>query len=215
MANTFASALMSQSIKHTPLPDTSSCTSLYYSSNLNSPLSKWKIRRIMDCRNAFHTLHVPRKWMVCATQTQSAIHLDSEEREKWDACKRVLCLIKLNDDEVDVILGKSFGWTKSPYWSEEKTKTLPNIELLNNVLGYLSNLGLSDDDIYKLLKKFPEVLGCELEGMKQNVETLDRQWGISGKSLRSLLLRNPKVLGYYVDCKGDCVAKCTRCWARF
>uniref|UniRef100_M1AJ23 Uncharacterized protein n=2 Tax=Solanum TaxID=4107 RepID=M1AJ23_SOLTU len=51
--------------------------------------------------------------------------------------------------------------------------------------------------------------------MKTNVEILAKQWGIEGKTLRNLLLRNPKVLGYNVDCKGDCVAKCTRCWARF
>ncbi|CAN6459121.1 unnamed protein product [Victoria cruziana] len=197
MANSFASALMSQSVKHPSL------------------LFKWKTARNRSGRSTFHTLHVPRKWMVCATQTESDIHLDREERNKWDACKDVLCSIKLNVDEVDVILSKSFGWTDSPYWSEEKTKAIPNIDLVNNVLSYLRKLGLSDDDVFKLLKKFPEVLGCELEGMKQNVETLERQWGISGKSLRSLLLRNPKVLGYYVDCKGDCIAKCTRCWARF
>jgi len=63
-----------------------------------------------------------------------------------------------------------------------------------------------------LLKKFPEVLGCNLEEeLKGNVKILEEQSYIKGNSLRKLLLRNPKVLGYNVDCKGDYIAQCTRC----
>ncbi|CAI0396408.1 unnamed protein product [Linum tenue] len=61
------------------------------------------------------------------------------------------------------------------------------------------SLGLSDDDLLKVLKKFSEVM------------ILEKVWAIKGKSLRNVLLRNPKVLGYNVDCKGDCIAQCTRC----
>nr|XP_020188989.1 uncharacterized protein LOC109774654 [Aegilops tauschii subsp. strangulata] len=57
---------------------------------------------------------------------------------------------------------------------------------------------------------------CDLESeVKLNVGKLDSDWGINGKTLRSVLLRNPKVLGYNVDCRGDCAAQCTRCWVRF
>lgn len=113
------------------------------------------------------------------------------------------------------MLRKAFGLIHSPYWGEEKKKEVPRNEMVNEVLEYLKGLGLSDDDLHKLLKKFPEVLGCDLDEVKTNVTTLEREWGIKGKTLRNLLLRNPKVLGYNVDCKGDCMAQCTRCWVRF
>ncbi|KAG5046684.1 hypothetical protein JHK82_016062 [Glycine max] len=74
------------------------------------------------------------------------------------------------------------------------------------------NWVLKNDDLSKLLKKFPEVLGCNLEEeLKGNVKILEEQSYIKGNSLRKLLLRNPKVLGYNVDCKGDYIAQCTRC----
>ena len=54
-----------------------------------------------------------------------------------------------------------------------------------------------------LLEIFPEVLVCDLEsGGKAECEQaghLDSGWGINGKTLRSLLMRNPKVFGYKID----------------
>ena len=88
--------------------------------------------------------------------------------------------------------------------------------VVSEILSYLRSLNLADDDLSKLLKKFPEVLGCSLEDeLKNNVKVMENEWGIEGKTLKNLLMRNPRVLGYNVDCKGDCMAKCTRCWVRF
>ncbi|XP_021896047.1 uncharacterized protein LOC110813283 [Carica papaya] len=142
--------------------------------------------------------------------------LSDEDGETWEACKEALASLSFSTEERDKILRKAFGYVHSPYWSEERKKEVPKVEIINEILDYLRSLSLSDDDLYKLLKKFPEVLGCSLEHeMKMNVQILEKDWGIEGKSLRNLLLRNPKVLGYNVDCKGDCMAKCTRCWVRF
>ncbi|KAL6007715.1 hypothetical protein ACLOJK_033216 [Asimina triloba] len=160
----------------------------------------------------------PKNWHLRSTaQPQSAVLLENEEeRRSWDACRQAVSTFKFSCDEADVILKKAFGWVHSPYWGEERSKVVPKVDSVKEMLDYLRNLGLSDDDIFKLLKKFPEVLGCSLEEeLKVNVGALDKVWGIEGKSLRNLLLRNPKVLGYNVDCKGDCMAKCTRCWVRF
>ena len=57
------------------------------------------------------------------------------------------------------MLKKAYGWIHSPYWTEERKKEVPSVEVLNGVLNYIRGLGLSDEDLYKLLKKFPEVLG--------------------------------------------------------
>ncbi|EHA8588314.1 hypothetical protein COCNU_scaffold004716G000010 [Cocos nucifera] len=134
-------------------------------------------------------------------QTEAAV-LGDEEKKTWEECKRTLSTLSFSAEAADVMLQKAFGWTHSPYWGEEKKKEVPRNEMVNEVLEYLKGLGLSDNDLHKLLKKFPEVLGCDLDDeVKTNVATLAREWGIKGKTLRNLLLRNPKVLGYNVDCK--------------
>ncbi|GAV59358.1 mTERF domain-containing protein [Cephalotus follicularis] len=158
----------------------------------------------------------PKKRTIRSTAQIENLTLSDEDRKTWKACRQALSTFNFNVEEKDNMLGKAFGHVHSPYWGEERKTEVPNFEVVNEILDYLRSLSLSDDDIYKLLKKFPEVLGCSLEHeLKTNVQILEKQWGIKGKTLRNLLLRNPKVLGYNVDCKGDCMAKCTRCWVRF
>lgn len=158
----------------------------------------------------------PRKWEIHSTAQVESLVLSDEDKKTWEACRQALSMFSFSDEEQDKMLGKAFGHIHSPYWGEDRKKEVPNIDTVNEILEYLRTLGLSNDDLSKLLKKFPEVLGCNLEQeLKTNVQLLEKEWGIQGKSLRSLLLRNPKVLGYNVDCKGDCIAKCTRCWVRF
>ncbi|RDX68823.1 hypothetical protein CR513_52145 [Mucuna pruriens] len=155
-------------------------------------------------------------WMLHSTAQVENIITSDEDQSMWEACRQALSAFNFSDEEKDKILGKAFGLVHSPYWGEERTKEVPKFETVNGILDYLRSLNLSDDDLSKLLKKFPEVLGCNLEEeLKGNVKILEEQWNIKGKTLRNLLLRNPKVLGYNVDCKGDCIAQCTRCWARF
>lgn len=161
-------------------------------------------------------MYIPRRWKLqSADQTQTAILIEDEEK-KWEESKKLLLSLKFTDAEVDVMLKKAFGWAHSPYWGEEREKQVPDSVSVKEMLDNLKNLSISDEDLHKLLKKFPEVLGCDLNGeVKTNIGILEKEWGIKGKSLRNLLLRNPKVLGYNVDCKGDCMAQCTRCWVRF
>ncbi|KAL3503996.1 hypothetical protein ACH5RR_033837 [Cinchona calisaya] len=156
------------------------------------------------------------EWKLRSTmQTENAV-LSDEEKKSWDACRQALSAFEFTVEEEDKILGKAFGYIHSPYWSEERKKEVPRLDVVSEVLNYLKSLNLTEDDLRKLLMKFPEVLGCHLEDeLKNNIKILEKEWGIEGKTLNKLLLRNPKVLGYNVDCKGDCMAKCTRCWVRF
>ncbi|MED6184867.1 hypothetical protein PIB30_051592 [Stylosanthes scabra] len=155
-------------------------------------------------------------WILHSTVQIENIITSDEDQSMWEASRQALSAFNFSDEEKDKILGKAFGLVHSPYWGEERKTEVPRYETVNAVLDYLRSLNLSDDDLSKLLKKFPEVVGCKLEEeLKANVKILDKQWGITGKSLRNLLLRNPKVLGYNVDCRGDCMAQCTRCWVRF
>lgn len=155
-------------------------------------------------------------WLLHSMAQIENIITSDEDQSMWEACRQALSAFNFSDEEKDKILAKAFGFVHSPYWGEEREKEVPKFETVNGTLDYLRSLNLSDDDLSKLLKKFPEVLGCNLEEeLKANIKILEEQWGVQGKSLRSLLLRNPKVLGYNVDCKGDCIAQCTRCWVRF
>ncbi|KAF1880438.1 hypothetical protein Lal_00011496 [Lupinus albus] len=155
-------------------------------------------------------------WILNSTTQIQNIITSEEDQSMWEACKQALSAFNFSVEEKDKILGKAFGFVHSPYWGEERKKEVPKLEAVNGILDYLRSLSLSDNDLSKLLKTFPEVLGCNLEEeLKANVKILEEQWSIEGKSLKNLILRNPKVLGYNVDCKGDCMAQCTRCWVRF
>ncbi|KAI4339701.1 hypothetical protein MLD38_024613 [Melastoma candidum] len=166
---------------------------------------------LLDVKRPWSPNFSPRK--SAARSATSAVALSEEEINAWEACRPTLSAFGFSVEEQDKILGKAFGQISSPYWSEERERETPNSELIKETLEYLRSLNLSDDDLSKILKKFPEVLGCSLEQeLKNNVKVLDMEWGIQGKTLRNLLLRNPKVLGYNIDCKGDCMAQCTRCW---
>jgi hypothetical protein len=90
----------------------------------------------------------------------------------------------ISNEEGDKILGKTFGLIHSPYWGEERKNKLPKFEIVSQKLDYLRSLSLSIDVLHKLLKKFLEVLGCDLEHEpKTNVQVLENEWGIKGKSL--------------------------------
>ncbi|KAG2664041.1 hypothetical protein I3760_16G061500 [Carya illinoinensis] len=101
----------------------------------------------------------------------------------WQASRQALSAFNFSIEEEDKILGKAFGQLHSPYWGEDRKKEVPKSETVNEILDYLRALSLSDDDLGKLLKKFPEVLGCNLEHeLKTNVQVLEKEWGIKGKS---------------------------------
>ncbi|KAI3686860.1 hypothetical protein L1987_80549 [Smallanthus sonchifolius] len=177
----------------------------------SSPSISFNAKRFFPPKNPAFT-----RWKTHSVQRTPEIVLSEEDMKKWEACRQVFSRFKFTTEEEDKILGKAFGLLHSPYWGEEREKVVPEFEKIDAIIDYLTCLGLSDDDVIKILKKFPEVVGCSLENeLKTNIQILEKQWSIKGKSLRNLLLRNPKVLGYIVDCKGDCMALCTRCWVRF
>ncbi|CAL9190738.1 unnamed protein product [Musa hybrid cultivar] len=156
------------------------------------------------------------KWRIHSVEQVQAVLLEDEQKKTWETCTEILSTLKFSIEEADSILKKAFGWVHSPYWGEERSKEVPKAQKVNEMLDYIKGLGLNDEDLYKILKKFPEVLGCSLvDEVQTNIDMLEKDWGIKGKALRNLLIRNPKVLGYNVDCKGDCMAQCTRCWVRF
>jgi hypothetical protein len=83
-------------------------------------------------------------------------------------------------------------------------------------LAFLSELGLQQAEVTKVLKTFPELLGCDVEQqLRKNCQKLTNDWKLKGKVLAKAVVRSPAVLGYTIDCMGDCAGECNRCWARF
>ncbi|KAL0369194.1 UNVERIFIED_CONTAM: hypothetical protein Scaly_1138300 [Sesamum calycinum] len=123
-----------------------------------------------------------RNWELRSTaQIQDAI-LGDEDKKTWESCRQALSAYGFSNEEEDKILGKAFGQIHSPYWGEERKKEVPKFEVVSEILNYLKDLGLTDDDLGKLLKKFPEVLGCSLEHeLKTNVQILEKEWASEGK----------------------------------
>lgn len=62
---------------------------------------------------------------------------------------------------------------------------------------------------------FPELLGCTQDALRANVAKLRSDWKLDGRVLAGAVARQPAVLGYTLDCGGDCAGECNRCWARF
>ncbi|GJP62684.1 hypothetical protein CLOP_g19716 [Closterium sp. NIES-67] len=123
----------------------------------------------------------------------------------------------MEEAAAETVLAKAFGWTARSYWRDEIVNVVPSPDQISSVLSFLRETAkFQDADFKKYFGEFPQVLACSVEKrLTPNVAKLDREWRISGDALRGVLLRNPLVLGYTLDCKGDCESECDYCWARF
>lgn len=144
--------------------------------------------------------------------------LGAEEVAQWQAASSfVASALGLSGQEADRLLARAFGWTSQAYWRREKVEEVPSLEVVEGALEFLrDDLNMGPEEQLKLVKAFPELLAAGVEGrLRPNVEVLQKQWRLQGDTLTKAVLRQPAVLGYSVDCGGDCVGECNRCWARF
>eukprot|EP00899_Mesostigma_viride_P004974 jgi/Mesvir1/14478/Mv05185-RA.1 len=120
-------------------------------------------------------------------------------------------------DDGTKILGKAFGWTGPAYWREKRDEDAPDPAQVQSVLAFLqTEVGLEPQEISDVVKKFPEVLGCSVgDCLQANLEVMSSKYFIKGDYVKSTVKRVPQVLGNIVDCGGDCVGECNRCWVRF
>lgn len=153
--------------------------------------------------------------MTC--QASTAVHFtdkfDSTQQQQWQASRKFVEELGFTAEEANDVLAKSFGWSYSDYWGEEKQATVPDPETVSASMSVMK--GIPGMDMAALVKKFPEVMGLTEREIQYSLGTLDATWGIAGKNLKNVLMRNPQVLGYNIDCGGDCAGECTRCWVRF
>lgn len=181
------------------------------------PASSFGSLRFSGSRNVLRfQVSVELRPLSVVCKASSAVHFtenfDAAQQEQWKTSRHLVEELGFNGDEADDILAKSFGWSYSDYWGEEKQASVPDPASVSASLSLMQSLGV---DMVALVKKFPEVMGLTEKEIQYSLGTLDGTWGIAGKNLKSVLMRNPQVLGYNIDCGGDCAGECTRCWVRF
>ncbi|KAK8960910.1 hypothetical protein KSP40_PGU003786 [Platanthera guangdongensis] len=117
----------------------------------------------------------PAEVLPKTNRTQTTVHEDAHSSLLEDS-KTSLTVFNFTIEEADLVLKKAFGWNHSPYPGEERRKEAPQLDSIEEMLDYLKSLSLSDDDLHKILKMFPEVLGCSLsEEKKTGINNLLRR----------------------------------------
>ncbi|KAK9816481.1 hypothetical protein WJX72_000822 [[Myrmecia] bisecta] len=152
-----------------------------------------------------------------ATCSSVADRLSDADRASWYAVRERVQSLGFDAEEAEKMMVKAFGWGSQVYWRKSKVEEVPQLDKVQATLDYIKALGVPDDaKLAKVVKSFPEVLGCGVEDqLKQSVAVLEKQWKMKGPVIANAVQRQPKILGYNFDCEGDCAGECNRCWVRF
>eukprot|EP00741_Cyanophora_paradoxa_P020867 tig00021318_g20145.t1 len=143
--------------------------------------------------------------------------LTGDEAESFkQSVEAVAAASGVDESAAAAAVARAFGWSNQSYWCGEKENEAPPAGQVAGVLSLLSELGFDADGVKFLVEKFPEVLGLDIEKrLKRALVKLEYDYGISGSTLIGVVKREPRVLGYNLDCGGDCAGECHRCWVRF
>jgi len=153
-----------------------------------------------------------------SSAAEAKAQLDGSQLQAWEACAEQLKALGFTAEDADRLLAKGFAWTTRSYWGFDKANEVPAPSQVSTVLQYLQGtLNISGADLMKVIKMFPEVLACSIEGrLAPNVGRLQKEWFMAGDALTKSLVRKPSLLGLSVDCSaggGGCQGMCSKCWA--
>lgn len=89
------------------------------------------------------------------------------------------------------------------YLSHLQINEVPDPSQLEDVFTYLAILGIDKSDLPALVKAFPEVIACEVEGqLEASVKVLQKDWKLTGEVLTKAVLRRPQVCSYLLGVQG-------------
>ncbi|QDZ21558.1 hypothetical protein HOP50_06g40850 [Chloropicon primus] len=141
-----------------------------------------------------------------------------EDEPEFRACVEKVMGLEgglLDEEESTAALKDAFGWSKQTYWRKSKVEENPSSAELEGRLAVLLDLGLTEAEVVKVVRDFPEFLGCDEELLRKNIEYVGKTFFVRDKALLQTIVRKPAILGNIVDCEGNCVGECNRCWVRF
>lgn len=91
--------------------------------------------------------------------------------------------------------------------SEMTRKTLQtNVERVEAALAYLQGLGIPVHCIENMVSLCKPILACEVDGLKAVVDWLESK-GLSGSTLKELLMTYPHILPYSPSEDGSCLER--------
>lgn len=141
------------------------------------------------------------------------------ELEEWKQVSELVRTVNENLAEADAdrLVGRAFGWGTQKFWRGDVKHEAPSLRQAEESFTFLREvIGLDDPALAAVVKTFPEVLRLTLDRMKENVETIQRNYpNIKGAMLTNSVKAEPAVLGFDFDCEGDCKSECARCWVQF
>lgn len=115
----------------------------------------------------------------------------------------------------DALLSTAFGWGRSTYWRGSVEEETPDPAAVKGALSFLmadpssadpNDLSLTRDEALAVLRSFPETLNLDAEQqLRGNIAKLSKEWKIQGGAAKGCVKRTPRLLGYTVDCAGDCI----------
>ncbi|GBF95026.1 hypothetical protein Rsub_07527 [Raphidocelis subcapitata] len=141
--------------------------------------------------------------------------LAPEQQAQWKACVQQLTSLGFGEEDSDKMVARAFGWATQAYWRKEKVEEAPDAARAAAALAVLREVGVAEADVPRVVKAFPELIGCGEDRLRGNVDHLRSAWKLDGPVLAAAVVRQPALLGYTIDCMGDCAGECNRCWARF
>ena len=150
-------------------------------------------------------------------------HTATAHPAAWDACLAALAPLGLDTSESADALGRAFGWGRSTYWRGSRERAPPDPAAVTAALAVLmgsadeGGLEMEPSDAAGVIASFPECLALDGDGSQARaaVAKLAKEWRMVGAVAAKAVVRTPRVLGYTVDCAGDCIGECDRCWVRF
>ena len=63
-------------------------------------------------------------------------------------------------------------------------------------ISFLEKQGVTGDDLPKVLKQFPQVMGLKPDSMKGNINKMEKQYFVRGPALKNVIKRKPQALGF-------------------
>lgn len=155
--------------------------------------------------------------------------MDDDARKLWNDARAVMRDAvgangdETNDDDVDAMMEKAFGWRGQGYWRNTKVREVPTAADVTARVAFLESIGVttraSECDLAKIVKKQPEILACDVEQLTAATEHIEKNYFMKRdtRNFVKYVVRVPQALGNNLDCAGEgkaCLGECNRCWAR-
>jgi hypothetical protein len=155
--------------------------------------------------------------------------MDDDARKLWNDARAVVRDAvgangdETNDDDVDAMMEKAFGWRGQGYWRNTKVREVPTAADVTARVAFLESIGettrASECDLAKIVKKQPEILACDVEQLTAATEHIEKNYFMKRdtRNFVKYVVRVPQALGNNLDCAGEgkaCLGECNRCWAR-